>query len=473
MMLKVNNTYINGSFHVTDKSKKFNLVNPANEKVFGYLNCSSAEDVEHAIKTAKQSQKKCASLNKKEKIEILQEILIGVKSKRGELAKAISLEMGAPINLSTNAHINMGIDHLTNTINVLKTYSFEEANKDFKILKVPIGVVGLITPWNWPLNQTLTKISSSIAAGCSIVLKPSEFSALSMKLLIDIIHQSKLPKGGFNVINGIGSELGPILSNHPNIDMISFTGSTEVGIQIQQEAAKSVKKVSLELGGKSAHIICDDVDLNETIPIAINQCFINSGQSCSAPTRLLVPQNKIMDVKEIAKKHVQTLKVGDPMREDTVLGPVVNKKQFNSILNYINEGIDQSLIMICGGLGRPNHLKKGFYIKPTIFFNVPNESMIAQEEIFGPVLTIIGYKDLDDAIAITNNSKYGLSSYISCKDQTKGYKIAKNIQAGQTIINKISRGSAPAPFGGFKMSGNGREHGIYGLEEYLEIKAII
>jgi aldehyde dehydrogenase (NAD+) len=367
----------------------------------------------------------------------------------------------------------MGIDHLANTINVLKTYSFEEANEDFKILKVPIGVVGLITPWNWPLNQTLTKISSSIAAGCSIVLKPSEFSALSMKLLIDIIHQSKLPKGGFNVINGIGSELGPILSNHPNIDMISFTGSTEVGIQIQQEAAKSVKKVSLELGGKSAHIICDDVDLNETIPIAINQCFINSGQSCSAPTRLLVPQNKIMDVKEIAKKHVQTLKVGDPMKEDTVLGPVVNKKQFNSILNYINKGIDQSLIMICGGLGRPNHLKKGFYIKPTIFFNVPNESMIAQEEIFGPVLTVIGYKDLNDAISITNNSKYGLSSYISCNDQTKGYKIAKNIQAGQTIINKISRGSAPAPFGGFKMSGNGREHGIYGLEEYLEIKAII
>jgi aldehyde dehydrogenase (NAD+) len=381
--------------------------------------------------------------------------------------------MGAPINLSKNAHIQMGIDHLQNTINVLDTYQFESEENGYKIFKTPIGVAALITPWNWPLNQTLTKISSAIGAGCSIVMKPSEYCPFSSKIIAEIIDASDLPEGGFNMVNGHGSDLGPIISEHKMIDMISFTGSTEVGINIQQLAAKTVKRVSLELGGKSAHIICDDVDLSKAIPNAINQCFINSGQSCSAPTRLLVPENDLEKIKDIAKNHVESIITGDPFNEDTNLGPVVNSKQFESIQSHIQNAIDTKCELIIGGIGKPSGLNNGFYIKPTIFSNVPKSHPIAQEEVFGPVLSIITYKNIDDAISIANDSNYGLSSYITSGDENIAHEIAKQIKAGQTIINKISRGSVPAPFGGFKMSGNGREHGVFGLEEYLEVKAII
>jgi aldehyde dehydrogenase (NAD+) len=401
------------------------------------------------------------------------QVLQGINDRKQELAEIISLEMGAPISLSKNAHIQMGIDHLENTINVLDTYQFESEENGYKIFKSPIGVAALITPWNWPLNQTLTKISSAIGAGCSIVMKPSEYCPFSSKIIAEIIDASDLPEGGFNMVNGHGSDLGPIISEHKMIDMISFTGSTEVGINIQQLAAKTVKRVSLELGGKSAHIICDDVDLSKAIPNAINQCFINSGQSCSAPTRLLVPENDLEKIKDIAKNHVASIITGDPFNEDTNLGPVVNSKQFESIQSHIKNALETGCELVSGGIGRPDIFKNGYYIKPTIFANMSNNHQIAQEEIFGPVLSIITYKDLNDAVSIANDSKYGLSSYITSKDEGVAYKIAKQIKAGQTIINKISRGSVPAPFGGFKMSGNGREHGIFGLEEYLEIKAII
>ncbi|MDB2535360.1 aldehyde dehydrogenase family protein, partial [Gammaproteobacteria bacterium] len=363
--------------------------------------------------------------------------------------------------------------HLQNTVNVLDTYQFESEENGYKIFKTPIGVAALITPWNWPLNQTLTKISSAIGAGCSIVMKPSEYCPLSSKIIAEIIDASDLPKGGFNMVNGHGSDLGPIISEHKMIDMISFTGSTEVGINIQQLAAKTVKRVSLELGGKSAHIICDDVDLTKAIPNAINQCFINSGQSCSAPTRLLVPENDLEKIKDIAKNHVESIITGDPFNENTNLGPVVNSKQFESIQSHIQNAIDTKCELTIGGIGKPSGLNNGFYIKPTIFSNVPKSHPIAQEEVFGPVLSIITYKNIDDAISIANDSKYGLSSYITSGDESTAHEIAKEIKAGQTIINKISRGSVPAPFGGFKMSGNGREHGVFGIEEYLEVKAII
>jgi aldehyde dehydrogenase (NAD+) len=409
-------------------------------------------------------------LNRK---NILLQVLQGINDRKQELAEIISLEMGAPISLSKNAHIQMGIDHLENTINVLDTYQFESEENGYKIFKSPIGVAALITPWNWPLNQTLTKISSAIGAGCSIVMKPSEYCPFSSKIIAEIIDASDLPEGGFNMVNGHGSDLGPIISEHKMIDMISFTGSTEVGINIQQLAAKTVKRVSLELGGKSAHIICDDVDLSKAIPNAINQCFINSGQSCSAPTRLLVPENDLEKIKDIAKNHVASIITGDPFNEDTNLGPVVNSKQFESIQSHIKNALETGCELVSGGIGRPDIFKNGYYIKPTIFANMSNNHQIAQEEIFGPVLSIITYKDLNNAVSIANDSKYGLSSYITSKDERVAYNIAKQIKAGQTIINKISRGSVPAPFGGFKMSGNGREHGIFGLEEYLEIKAII
>lgn len=472
-MNKVNNTYIDGQFSENNSNICFELFNPANEEQYGTLLCSTTKDLEKAINSAYINQRNCSDLSILHRKNILLQILQGISDRKHELAEIISLEMGAPINLSKNAHIQMGIDHLQNTINVLDKYQFEYEENGYKIFKTPIGVAALITPWNWPLNQTLTKISSAIGAGCSIVMKPSEYCPLSSKIIAEIIDASDLPKGGFNMVNGHGSDLGPIISEHKMIDMISFTGSTEVGINIQQLAAKTVKRVSLELGGKSAHIICDDVDLTKAIPNAINQCFINSGQSCSAPTRLLVPENDLEKIKDIAKNHVESIITGDPFNENTNLGPVVNSKQFESIQSHIQNAIDTKCELTIGGIGKPSGLNNGFYIKPTIFSNVPKSHPIAQEEVFGPVLSIITYKNIDDAISIANDSKYGLSSYITSGDESTAHEIAKEIKAGQTIINKISRGSVPAPFGGFKMSGNGREHGVFGIEEYLEVKAII
>ena len=472
-MNKVNNTYIDGQFSENNSNICFELFNPANEEQYGTLLCSTTKDLEKAINSAYRNQRNCSDLSILHRKNILLQILQGISDRKQELAEIISLEMGAPINLSKNAHIQMGIDHLQNTVNVLDTYQFESEENGYKIFKTPIGVAALITPWNWPLNQTLTKISSAIGAGCSIVMKPSEYCPLSSKIIAEIIDASDLPKGGFNMVNGHGSDLGPIISEHKMIDMISFTGSTEVGINIQQLAAKTVKRVSLELGGKSAHIICDDVDLTKAIPNAINQCFINSGQSCSAPTRLLVPENDLEKIKDIAKNHVESIITGDPFNENTNLGPVVNSKQFESIQSHIQNAIDIKCELTIGGIGKPSGLNNGFYIKPTIFSNVPKSHPIAQEEVFGPVLSIITYKNIDDAISIANDSKYGLSSYITSGDESTAHEIAKEIKAGQTIINKISRGSVPAPFGGFKMSGNGREHGVFGIEEYLEVKAII
>jgi aldehyde dehydrogenase (NAD+) len=323
-MNKVSNTYINGQFIENNSNLYFELFNPANEEQYGTLLCSTTKDLEKAINSAYINQRNCSDLSILNRKNILLQVLQGINDRKQELAEIISLEMGAPINLSKNAHIQMGIDHLQNTINVLDTYQFESEENGYKIFKTPIGVAALITPWNWPLNQTLTKISSAIGAGCSIVMKPSEYCPLSSKIIAEIIDASDLPKGGFNMVNGHGSDLGPIISEHKMIDMISFTGSTEVGINIQQLAAKTVKRVSLELGGKSAHIICDDVDLSKAIPNAINQCFINSGQSCSAPTRLLVPENDLEKIKDIAKNHVESIITGDPFNEDTNLGPVVN-----------------------------------------------------------------------------------------------------------------------------------------------------
>ena len=471
--MKISNTYINGEIDNKDTGINFQLINPSNEEDVGSLICSSEEQINKAVISAKNAQENSENLSIKERIYILEQIIDGIELNKEELANAMTLEMGAPIKLTTSAHIQMGLDHLINTINVLKNYKFSESSDGFEIIRSPIGVVALITPWNWPLNQTLTKIASSIAAGCSIIIKPSEYSSLSAKILIDIIDKTDLPKGIFNMVNGIGKDIGPFITSHPDINMISFTGSTEAGINIQELAAKSVKRVSLELGGKSAHIICQNVDLNTAIPNAIDQCFINSGQSCSAPTRLLVHENDITEINEIIINHVKNITTGDPMVNETDLGPVVNKKQFNSIQQYIESGIKDKFDLVTGGLGRCNDSLKGFYIKPTIFTNVSNQSKIAQEEIFGPVLCIISYKDINDAISIANDSKYGLSSYITSNDNDEAMEIAKKLRAGQTIINKKSRGSVPAPFGGFKMSGNGREHGQHGLEEYLEIKAII
>tara|TARA_B100000963_G_C22637537_1_gene678421 strand:- start:450 stop:1871 length:1422 start_codon:yes stop_codon:yes gene_type:complete len=473
--MRISNTYVNGEFiddDITD-SNLFPLINPANEDHYGDLVCSSIETVKNSINAAYENIQTMRDLSVDERIVILQRIYDEVKTNREEFGEKITLEMGAPKSLSSGPHINMGLDHIINTINVLKNYSFNQVCDGYEISKIPIGAVGLITPWNWPLNQLFTKVASAIAAGCPFVLKPSEYSSLSAKLVCEILHNSGLPKGSFNMVNGLGNLLGPVMTKSNQLSMISFTGSTKAGIDIQIKSAETIKRVSLELGGKSAHVIFDDVNYENAIPNAINQCFTNSGQSCSSPTRLLVPEKDIDLINDIAKRYSKTIKCIDPSSNDNGLGPVVNEKQYKNINQYIKEGMESDAVLVSDVITKDDENKKGYFIKPTIFTNVCNSSKLAQEEIFGPVLCIISYKDLDDALMKVNDSKYGLSSYITCKNIEDGKLFAQKIEAGQTIINKINRGSVPAPFGGFKMSGNGREHGIHGLEEYLEIKAII
>ena len=470
--LEISNTFINGSF-VEQGDELFQLINPADESIIGNLKCSSDKQIDEAICLTHESVGCMRSLSRNSRIDILQSIYNQVSEKRDEFGNLISLEMGAPIELAKNAHINMGLDHLTNTINVLKDYKFTVKNEGYDICKISIGAVGLITPWNWPLNQLFTKVASAIAAGCSILVKPSEYSPLSARLVAEIISKSDLPKGSFNMINGIGSNMGHLITSDPRLSMISFTGSTRAGIEIQKSAADTIKKVSLELGGKSAHIIFDDVEYSDAIPVALDQCFLNSGQSCSSPTRLLVPEKDIGIIENIALNHAKTIECINPCDTKKGIGPLVNINQFNQVKRFIQTAIEDGHELLHGDIQLPDNQTNGYYIKPTVFTRVENSSDIAQNEIFGPVLCIITYKNLDEALKIVNESKYGLSSYITCSNYEDGFKFAENIEAGQTIINKPSRGSFPAPFGGFKMSGNGREHGIYGLEEYLETKAII
>ena len=470
--LLVSNTFLNGNC-VEKGDNFFKLINPADESFVGNLVCSTEKQIDEAINLTYESVGVMRALSRDSKVDILQYIYNEVSQKREEFGRLISLEMGAPIELATNAHINMGLDHLSNTIKVLKDYEFIEENDGYSIHKISIGAVALITPWNWPLNQLFTKVASAIAAGCPVLIKPSEYSPFSAKLVAEIISQSNLPKGSFNMINGIGRDMGHLITSDPRISMISFTGSTKAGIEIQKNAAESIKKVSLELGGKSAHVIFDDVDYQKAIPVALDQCFLNSGQSCSSPTRLLVPEKDIREIEEIAQKHAETIECINPSETKKGIGPLVNVNQYNQVKSFIKTGLDQGLEILYGDSRLPANQTKGYYIKPTIFTKVKNNSDIAQKEIFGPVLCIITYKDLDDAVKKVNDSKYGLSSYITCSNYDDGVRFATSIEAGQTIINKPSRGSVPAPFGGFKMSGNGREHGVYGLEEYLEVKAII
>ena len=470
--LLVSNTFLNGNY-VEKGDNFFKLINPADESFVGNLVCSTEKQIDEAINLTYESVGVMRALSRDSKVDILQYIYNEVSQKREEFGRLISLEMGAPIELATNAHINMGLDHLSNTIKVLKDYEFIEENDGYSIHKISIGAVALITPWNWPLNQLFTKVASAIAAGCPVLIKPSEYSPFSAKLVAEIISQSNLPKGSFNMINGIGRDMGHLITSDPRISMISFTGSTKAGIEIQKNAAESIKKVSLELGGKSAHVIFDDVDYQKAIPVALDQCFLNSGQSCSSPTRLLVPEKDIREIEEIAQKHAETIECINPSETKKGIGPLVNVNQYNQVKSFIKTGLDQGLEILYGDSRLPANQTKGYYIKPTIFTKVKNNSDIAQKEIFGPVLCIITYKDLDDAVKKVNDSKYGLSSYITCSNYDDGVRFATSIEAGQTIINKPSRGSVPAPFGGFKMSGNGREHGVYGLEEYLEVKAII
>ena len=471
--MEINKFYIAGKFITPDGKEIIDLINPATEEKVGHVVSGSVKDVNDAVSSAKQAFQDASALSLEQKKTILQEIIDGMDERREEFAQVISEEMGAPIKVARGAQFSSGKVHFINTLKVIDSFSFSEVHDNITLNKLPVGPVGMITPWNWPLNQMCTKIASAIAAGTSFVLKPSEITPGAAHLFAEVVDKTSMPKGMFNLIHGYGATVGKAMSEHNDLEMISFTGSTRAGIDIQKTAADTIKRVSLELGGKSPNIILDDVDLEKAVNMGMKQCFFNTGQSCSSPTRMLIPEAMLDDATKFAVAAAESMTTGDPQNEEIFLGPISNQTQYEKVQSLIQEGIAEGATLACGGTGRPNGLEKGYYVKPTVFTNVNNKMTIAREEIFGPVICLIPYKDLDEAIEIANDSPYGLSSMISCADETKGHEIAKRIRTGQVIVNRQSRGEFPAPFGGFKMSGNGREHGTFGIDEYLEVQAVI
>ena len=410
--------------------------------------------------------------SKDERVALLEAIIAKYQERMGEIAQAISQEMGAPLPLANAAQAPAGLGHFMATLNVLKDYQFEEDIGTSHVIKEPAGVCGLITPWNWPINQIACKVAPALAAGCTMVLKPSEVAPFNAILFAEVLDAAGVPAGVFNLVNGDGPNVGAVLSSHPDVDMMSFTGSTRAGVEVARNAAATVKRVAQELGGKSANIILDDADFAKSISRDVFGMCMNSGQSCNAPTRMLVPNSRMDEAAAIAKAAAEQVKVGDPAAEGTTIGPVVSEVQFNKIQDLIQKGIDEGAKLETGGVGRPDGLNAGYYIKPTVFSNVTNDMTIAQEEIFGPVLSLIGYEDDEDAVRIANDTLYGLSGYVSSADPERAKKIARLIRTGNVHLN-----GAPvdnnAPFGGYKQSGNGREWGSHGLEEFLEVKAIM
>ena len=463
--------YINGSWIEPNSVEQIEVLNPATEEVLGNITAGTKEDVDIAVKAATNAFQTYSNYSKDQKIGIFESIIKEYEARLPEMAEVISDEMGAPMWLSNVAQAASGLGHFKTTLNYLKSFEFEKDDDGFTLRKEPIGVVGMITPWNWPINQVSTKVASAIAAGCTMVLKPSEISPFCAMLLAEILDSSPLPKGVFNLVNGYGPIVGAALSEHRSIDMMSFTGSTRAGIAVAQASAKNVKRVSQELGGKSANIILDDANIEKAVAAGVSHCFLNSGQSCNAPTRMLISEKNYDLAVSVAKEVAEKTKVGDPKDENTRIGPISNNTQYEKILRLIQIGIDEGALLVSGGVERPENFDKGYYVKPTVFANVTNDMTIAKEEIFGPVICLIKYSSEEEAIEIANDTEYGLAGYVQ-GEISHATQVARKIRAGQITINGGNRENA-APFGGYKMSGNGREHGRIGLEEFLETKAII
>ena len=463
--------YINGSWVQSQSNEKIEVINPANEDIIGHITAGTKEDINNAVDAAFQAFQTYQNTSKNERIEIINNILLEYDNRYQDLVDAITEEMGSPLWLSSKAQASTGVKNFNETLDALKEYQFEKKEGDYIIVKEPIGVIGMITPWNWPMNQITTKVSAAIAAGCTMVLKPSEISPYSAMLLAEIFDKAGVPNGVFNVVNGYGPTVGAALSEHEKVDMMSFTGSTRAGIAVAQASAVTVKRVHQELGGKSANIILDDVaDLEKSVKGGAGHCFLNSGQSCNAPTKMLVSSSNYDRAVEVAAATANSTTVGDPKGEFR-MGPIANKAQYEKVLRLIEIGIEEGATLSAGGIERPEGYDKGYYVKPTVFSNVTSDMTIAKEEIFGPVLSILKYETEEEAIQIANDTEYGLAGYVQ-GEPNHAHEVAKQIRAGQIIINGGARGTG-APFGGYKSSGNGREHGVHGLEECLETKAII
>ena len=463
--------YINGQWVESESNEKIEVINPANETIVGHVTAGTKEDIDSAVKAAANAFKTYQFSSKDERIELLNNVIAEYENRYQDFVDTITEEMGAPLWLSSKAQASTGIKNLNETLDALKEYEFEKEEGDYILMKEPIGVVGMITPWNWPMNQITTKVSAALAAGCTMVLKPSEISPYCAMLLAEVFDTAGVPAGIFNVVNGYGPTVGAALSEHKDVDMMSFTGSTRAGIAVAQASATTVKRVHQELGGKSSNIILDDVaDLERSVKGGAGHCFLNSGQSCNAPTKMLVSSTNYDRAVEVAGATAESTTVGDPHGEFR-MGPIANKAQYEKVLRMIEIGIEEGATLVAGGTERPDGYDSGYYVKPTVFANVTPDMTIAKEEIFGPVLSIIKYETEEEAIQIANDTEYGLAGYIQ-GEPSHAHEVAKKIRAGQIIINGGARGTG-APFGGYKASGNGREHGLHGLEECLETKAVI
>ena len=464
--------YVDGGWVDSSTNQVLEVVNPATEEAIGSVAMGNQGDVEKAVAAAKSAFDSYSQTSREERIELLENIIDHYKARSAEIAAMISEEMGAPISLAHSAQVPMGLDHLATTLNVLREFKFEEDLGSSRVMHEPVGVCGFITPWNWPMNQIACKVAPALAAGCVMVLKPSEIAPFNAILFAEILDAAGVPPGVFNLVNGEGPTVGAALASHPDIDMVSFTGSTRAGIEVARNAAQTVKRVAQELGGKSANILLDDTNFQEAIPRDVSRLCTNSGQSCIAPSRMLVPESRMEEAAVMAKEAAEAVKVGNPNAMDTTMGPVVSESQFDRVQDLIQAGIDEGAELVTGGIGRPDGLDVGYYVKPTVFSHVHNEMRIARQEIFGPVLSLIGYVDEEDAVRIANDTVYGLSAYVSSGDLEHARAIARRIRTGNVYLNG-AQPSSEAPFGGYKQSGNGRESGRYGLEEFLEIKAVM
>ncbi|MBC7957755.1 MAG: aldehyde dehydrogenase family protein [Cytophagales bacterium] len=463
--------YINGHWVDPVTAKSIDVINPATEASAGRISMGSAADVDKAVKAARAAFESYSQTSVDQRVALLEKIIDEYKKRYADMAAAITEEMGAPVKLANEAQAAMGIGHLQTALGVLKNYEFKKQRGSTLIVHEPIGVCAFITPWNWPMNQIACKVAPALAVGCTMVLKPSEIAPFSAQIWTEILDAAGVPAGVFNLVNGDGPTVGAALSSHPEVDMVSFTGSTRAGIEVARNAAPTVKRVHQELGGKSPNIILEDADLKKAVTAGVRGVMGNSGQSCNAPTRMLVPNSRMAEALVIAKAAAEATTVGAP-DSGAALGPVISATQWDKIQTLIHKGIEEGATVVAGGPGKPAGLEKGYYVKPTVLAGVNNQMMVAREEIFGPVLTILGYDTVDEAVAIGNDTPYGLAAYVSGTDLEAARKVASRLRAGQVNINSAAV-DFMAPFGGFKQSGNGREWGDHAFGEFLETKAML
>ena len=464
--------YIDGAWVDPIVPARLEVIDPSSEEAYTAIAVGTKADVDRAVAAAKAAFPAFSKTSRDERLALLRRVLEIYNERYEEIAQAVSQEMGAPLSFARDAQAYVGRAHLEATIAALETYEFEEQRGTTRVVKEPVGLCALITPWNWPLNQIVCKVAPAIAAGCTMVLKPSEIAPISGILFAEVMHAAGTPKGVFNLVNGTGPDVGQIMAGHPDVDMVSFTGSTRAGIIVAKTAADTVKRVAQELGGKSANIILPDADFATAVRKGVEGCFGNSGQSCDAPTRMLVPVDRHEEALAIAKTAAEGHKVGDPRKEDTVLGPVVSQLQYDKIQRLIETGIKEGATLVAGGPGRPEDLNRGYYVRPTVFGGVTPAMTIAREEIFGPVLSVMPYQDEEEAIAIANDTVYGLAAYIQSQDIGHARKVAAQMRAGSVYLNYPDWDTF-APFGGYKQSGNGREYADFGIHDFLETKGIV